>query len=179
MSLVHFSQPLFYTSFSLSSFISSCSTLSFFTLTSIFFFNDTATTEIYTLSLHDALPILIDVVGDDADLRLAGRHQPRAVRSDQLDAGILDERPSPHHVVKGNPLGDANDELDAGGRRFHDRIGGEGSWDEDAADVSAGLALRVGHRVKDWDAEMRAATLARADAGDQVGTVGLHLLGVE
>src|SRR2546430_6086646 len=28
-----------------------------FTLGDIFFFNDTATTEIYTLSLHDALPI--------------------------------------------------------------------------------------------------------------------------
>src|SRR5438552_7358475 len=28
---------------------------------SIFFFNDTATTEIYTLSLHDALPIWKDV----------------------------------------------------------------------------------------------------------------------
>src|ERR1039457_7525357 len=27
------------------------------TATAIFFFNDTATTEIYTLSLHDALPI--------------------------------------------------------------------------------------------------------------------------
>ena len=27
---------------------------------SFFFFNDTATTEIYTLSLHDALPILLD-----------------------------------------------------------------------------------------------------------------------
>src|SRR5258706_12759967 len=27
-------------------------------LSSFFFFNDTATTEIYTLSLHDALPIL-------------------------------------------------------------------------------------------------------------------------
>src|SRR3712207_7129704 len=26
-------------------------------MTSLFFFNDTATTEIYTLSLHDALPI--------------------------------------------------------------------------------------------------------------------------
>ena len=26
----------------------------------VFFFNDTATTEIYTLSLHDALPILPD-----------------------------------------------------------------------------------------------------------------------
>src|SRR3712207_8266297 len=34
--------------------------------TMFFFFNDTATTEIYTLSLHDALPILHhqDVVGD-------------------------------------------------------------------------------------------------------------------
>src|SRR2546425_9670703 len=33
---------------------------------SFFFFNDTATTEIYTLSLHDALPILA------ASLRFAG-----------------------------------------------------------------------------------------------------------
>ena len=32
----------------------------------VFFFNDTATTEIYTLSLHDALPIL-------ETLRLQGR----------------------------------------------------------------------------------------------------------
>src|SRR5215211_8960333 len=30
---------------------------SFFSLCFYFFFNDTATTEIYTLSLHDALPI--------------------------------------------------------------------------------------------------------------------------
>src|SRR3712207_7948263 len=29
----------------------------------IFFFNDTATTEIYTLSLHDALPISVPVAG--------------------------------------------------------------------------------------------------------------------
>ena len=38
-----------------------------------FFFNDTATTEIYTLSLHDALPILIilgvDVFEDDEAYR--------------------------------------------------------------------------------------------------------------
>src|SRR2546422_7876227 len=31
-----------------------------------FFFNDTATTEIYTLSLHDALPISARVGGDDS-----------------------------------------------------------------------------------------------------------------
>src|SRR3712207_7281868 len=32
----------------------------------VFFFNDTATTEIYTLSLHDALPISDDEVAQDA-----------------------------------------------------------------------------------------------------------------
>ena len=32
------------------------------TISTTFFFNDTATTEIYTLSLHDALPISIIVV---------------------------------------------------------------------------------------------------------------------
>src|SRR5260370_40790111 len=31
-------------------------------LSALFFFNDTATTEIYTLSLHDALPISWDFV---------------------------------------------------------------------------------------------------------------------
>src|SRR3712207_8098111 len=45
----------------------------------IFFFNDTATTEIYTLSLHDALPILggfdefIGEGGDDIMVGSAGR----------------------------------------------------------------------------------------------------------
>src|SRR5258708_8736703 len=34
--------------------------------TTCFFFNDTATTEIYTLSLHDALPILSAAVADAA-----------------------------------------------------------------------------------------------------------------
>src|SRR3712207_7800834 len=58
----------------------------------IFFFNDTATTEIYTLSLHDALPILSgavrprhahrDVVpsghgGERRHPAAAGRHRPR------------------------------------------------------------------------------------------------------
>src|SRR5687767_16034679 len=43
--------------------------LSFFFF--FFFFNDTATTEIYTLSLHDALPIC-DVVVVHGDVRDAG-----------------------------------------------------------------------------------------------------------
>src|SRR3712207_8404212 len=43
----------------------------YLSLSFCFFFNDTATTEIYTLSLHDALPISREV------LRLARRLGPR------------------------------------------------------------------------------------------------------
>src|SRR3712207_7875468 len=39
-----------------------------------FFFNDTATTEFYTLSLHDALPIYGDSAGDGQPPRLGSAH---------------------------------------------------------------------------------------------------------
>src|SRR5215813_14876347 len=41
-----------------------------------FFFNDTATTEIYTLSLHDALPICAWLRGSRASRPAAGPHRP-------------------------------------------------------------------------------------------------------
>src|SRR2546422_3685333 len=40
-----------------------CLIMRYDTLSLFFFFNDTATTEIYTLSLHDALPISINFAG--------------------------------------------------------------------------------------------------------------------
>src|SRR3712207_6885517 len=42
-----------------------------------FFFNDTATTEIYTLSLHDALPILTTPVGSVATSKRKPSYHPR------------------------------------------------------------------------------------------------------
>src|SRR3712207_7613044 len=43
-----------------------------------FFFNDTATTEIYTLSLHDALPIYPNIRSlDERDVAAAGRADGR------------------------------------------------------------------------------------------------------
>src|SRR5258708_13552607 len=50
----------------------------------IFFFNDTATTEIYTLSLHDALPIFADPRLPFELLRRQVRHVPN-LPSQQLD----------------------------------------------------------------------------------------------
>ena len=41
-----------------------------------FFFNDTATTEIYTLSLHDALPISLNESGFDGNELLARATDP-------------------------------------------------------------------------------------------------------
>src|SRR3712207_7511978 len=46
----------------------------------IFFFNDTATTEIYTLSLHDALPISQGGRGGSRALRGAGSLRARFQR---------------------------------------------------------------------------------------------------
>src|SRR5688572_33000805 len=43
----------------------------------LFFFNDTATTEIYTLSLHDALPISGEGIRGDRSLGPRAQH-PRA-----------------------------------------------------------------------------------------------------
>src|SRR3712207_8117388 len=77
-----------------------------------FFFNDTATTEIYTLSLHDALPIspLLHVVGDvetlgDRAHPVRGGPQRRQDAERELAAaaplrhvadGVVDERSEEH-----------------------------------------------------------------------------------
>src|SRR2546426_8804318 len=50
-----------------------------------FFFNDTATTEIYTLSLHDALPISRRRcrAGEDMSQRSEGKRQEQKERSEE------------------------------------------------------------------------------------------------
>src|SRR5256885_11194285 len=74
----------------------------------VFFFNDTATTEIYTLSLHDALPIfgglLEDLLRPAAGLFLGG---PR------LGQPALG-RPQPGGGARLPPAGAAGDDLEIG-----------------------------------------------------------------
>src|SRR5256885_10875828 len=57
----------------------------------IFFFNDTATTEIYTLSLHDALPIC---ARPDRRGRARRRPRRRRNRAGQRRAGLGGDRKS-------------------------------------------------------------------------------------
>src|SRR5438309_6756927 len=57
------------------SIFTSLLSISFFCVSIFFFFNDTATTEIYTLSLHDALPICLWIDGDAESIANAvGKH---------------------------------------------------------------------------------------------------------
>src|SRR3712207_8008865 len=68
-------------------------------LLTFFFFNDTATTEIYTLSLHDALPIYDTVSrlgGDEFAIVQVGAEQPRGAK--QLAQRLIDEMPEPFFV---------------------------------------------------------------------------------
>src|SRR5947208_14944350 len=76
---------------------------------SLFFFHDTAPTEIYTLSLHDALPIYLHVVGAKIDEHAKVRGTRPDVVERDLDAGRAQsierseehtsELQSPDHLV--------------------------------------------------------------------------------
>src|SRR5438105_11330125 len=59
-----------------------------------FFFNDPATTEIYTLSLHDALPIFVDLVPNLGVRAVACRSAVGEVLGVLLD--VADERSEEH-----------------------------------------------------------------------------------
>src|SRR6266536_3130680 len=63
-----------------------------------FFFNDTATTEIYTLSLHDALPINAELPGADRRDIAAG-----AATDDEQRGRSRVHRPTPRTRLPGIP----------------------------------------------------------------------------
>src|SRR5438874_9998680 len=59
-----------------------------------FFFNDTATTEIYTLSLHDALPIYRHLGDSGQPIARTGRHSRAWRRITRVDARRSEEHTS-------------------------------------------------------------------------------------
>src|SRR2546429_2027531 len=71
-------------------------TMARYNIFSLFFFNDTATTEIYTLSLHDALPICRRET--QGRLRHGRRRPPRPYSLEHLpeDLSIRGRAPNAH-----------------------------------------------------------------------------------
>src|SRR5260221_6529832 len=99
-----------------------------------FFFNDTATTEIYTLSLHDALPISRRADGD------ADRGQHLAIgEGDRIRRDRKSTRLNSSHTVisyavfclkkkkSGSPQRKTSTHLERCARRLHDRSVGRAS----------------------------------------------------
>src|SRR6266487_4870043 len=83
---------------------------------SYFFFNDTASTEIYTLSLHDALPIAADRGGEPGVPQPVLR--PRAAR------GRAPRRPAARGVRARRPAqGDVHRPVRRAGQATADRAG--------------------------------------------------------
>src|SRR2546430_12745149 len=78
-----------------------------------FFFNDTATTEIYTLSLHDALPISAQL--DSSRGGLAGRDPDAAHR--RRSVNTAGDRTVIGHAVLAQDVGDDDARLVPGGVR--------------------------------------------------------------
>src|SRR2546430_16192246 len=102
-----------------------------------FFFNDTATTEIYTLSLHDALPILhVAVCPHGARGRELGGEQHRGP-----DDAMKTRDPLAHHVEIGRPQA-----VVAGGRGGGRREGGGGGGGTDAYGLPRGAGGREAPR---------------------------------
>src|SRR5947209_14685393 len=64
----------------------------------LFFFNDTATTEIYTLSLHDALPIYVGRGADRDPGQLGGEDRLRSPFVVGIGVGVQEADRSEEHT---------------------------------------------------------------------------------
>src|SRR5688572_32831273 len=85
---------------------------SFLTVYFFFFFNDTATTEIYTLSLHDALPIYTGVGKTVVTAALAARAVGRVAVVKPAQTGVTADEPGDlQEVQRLTGLDDLHEEI--------------------------------------------------------------------
>src|SRR3569623_1155513 len=135
---------------------------------------------------HHALAAgLVDVARHDPDLARARRDDAGAVRADQRDGlarsalHVAQGPLGPHHVQGGDPLGDADDHVDARGGRFQDGVGGARRRYVDAGGVGARLLHGVGHGVEHGEALVGLSALAGGDADAHLRAVVARLRRVD
>src|SRR5574338_524466 len=129
---------------------------------------------------HADVSRLADVARNDADLAPSGRDQAGTVRTDEPGATLAHERHHLRHVEHRHAFGDTHDERQPGVGGFENGRGREGSGHVDDGRIGAGRLHRFGHGIEDRDLPLEClAALARRDAGDDLGAVLQHLLGVE
>ena len=121
----------------------------------------------------------VDIARDDAELRLVRREDARAVRADEARFLAFHVAAHADHVLHGDVLRDADDEVELRVDRFEDGVRCEFRRDEDDGSIRARRLHGVAHRVEDVDAARDLAGLARRDAADDFRAVINHLLRME
>mmetsp|Transcript_63472 Transcript_63472/g.200752 ORF Transcript_63472/g.200752 Transcript_63472/m.200752 type:complete len:332 (-) Transcript_63472:58-1053(-) len=129
---------------------------------------------------HADLAWGVNVAGHDPDLALARLDDARAVGANEARLGLAHHgRLDLDHVVLGDPLRDANDQLDLVLKGLQDRGGREGRGHVDHRRIAVRALLGLSHRVEHGEAEVSGATLLWGHATDHVGAIGNRLLRVE
>src|SRR5437016_4362857 len=109
----------------------------------------------------------------DSDFAFAGRDDSGAIGSDQPRSLSFEKGACPDHVECWNAFGDANDQFDAGGGRFHDRVGRIWRRYENDRCIGSRLAPRFFNSIEDIEAFVFDAAFARRDSPHHVRPV-LH-----
>ena len=115
----------------------------------------------------------------DPDFAFARRNNSRTVRPDQPRAPVLQKLPRLHHVERRDALRDANDQVEFGVGRFHDRVRGKRRRHKNHGRVSARLVRSFAHRVENGPAFVRSSALARRDSTHNLRAVSRAGLGMK
>jgi len=122
---------------------------------------------------------LEDEAWHDPHFCLARRNDARAVGTNQGAVALVDVGLHLDHVCDGNALGDGDDDLDAGVRRFHQGVGCKRRRHKHNAHVRTRLCDRIRDRVEHGAVEVGLASLPWRHAANNVGAVFNHLACVE
>src|SRR6476619_4990269 len=123
----------------------------------------------------------MNVTRHDPDLGLTRRDDPGAIRSDEprTFSILLQKIVRPHHVVDRDTFRDADDQLDAGVRRLHDRVRGKRRRHEDQRAVRSFFFARFGNGIEDREPLVRRSAFSRRHAADDFRSVVAALNRVE
>ena len=123
--------------------------------------------------------LLVNTPRHDPDLAVPWRNNSRTVGPNQPRAPVLQELPGANHVQCGNPLGDADDQLEFRIRGFHDRVCGIGRRNKNQGRVRSGLVDGFKHAVEDRPALVACAAFARRDSTHDLRSILSTGFGVE
>ncbi len=121
----------------------------------------------------------MDVSWHDADLGLPRRDKSWTIRADQPAMAFIQSFFDLDHVQHRNPLGDADDQVNAVGDIFQHRVFGKFSGNINDRRIGAGRFFRFFDAVKYRYPLNALSALARRDPADDLCAVFLHLFGME